>query len=324
MIKKLKKQLEESHHIVLLGHRNPDGDATGATLALCGVLRSIGKDVHVIMPNNYPDNLAWISGAEEIKVFSKSPEEVKALLLAADMLVALDFNAFSRLDELAEFIPSVPTAMIDHHPYPQIETDLLFSDTSVSSTCEYLTNILYAMDWDQYIDKDIATALFVGIMTDTGRFNHNSSNPQTFRMVANLLEKGVNKDDVVDRVFDRYSESRMRLMGFALNEKMEVFMEQGIAIMALSLEEKQRFNFKQGDAEGLVNIPLSIDGVTRSVFLQEYDDMIRMSFRSKGDDAINQMAAEHFNGGGHKNAAGGTSFLSLDETLTKLKTLFKL
>lgn len=323
MIKLLKKQIEESNKIVLLGHRNPDGDAMGATLGLCGVLKNMGKEVKVVMPNDFPDYLSWLKGADEAAVFSKQPEETQKVLEEADFMVMLDFNAPSRVGDMEAFIPEIPFAMIDHHPMPSFDTPMLFSDTSVSSTCEYLTSIIYEMGLDQYMDKDVATSLFVGILTDTGRFNHNSSNPQTYRMVANLLEKGVDKDAVIDILFDSSTESRLRLMGFILNEKMEIFPEHGLALIALSMEEKQRFNFQAGDAEGFVNLPLSIVGVERSVFMQEYDDMVRMSFRSKGDNAINTIASEHFSGGGHRNAAGGVSFVSLEETLAKVKTIFE-
>lgn len=322
MIKKLKEQIEKANNIVLLGHRNPDGDAMGATLAMCGVLRKMNKKATVVVPNAFPDNLAWISGAEDSVVFDKDEDKTKEVLNSADFLMVLDFNSFSRLGPLEEFIPDIPCAMIDHHPFPSIDTPMLFSDTSVSSTCEYLTSLLYELGFDDFIDSAIATSLFVGILTDTGRFNHNSSNPRTYRMVANLLEKGVDKDAVIDNIFDSFTEQRMRLMGFILNEKMQIFPEQELAIVALSMEEKNRFNYKQGDSEGLVNMPLSIDGVNRSVFMQEHDDMVRMSLRSKGDRPINKIASDNFEGGGHPNAAGASSHLTLLETEAKIKSIF--
>lgn len=305
-----------------MGHRNPDGDALGSTLAMCGVLRQMGKVATVIVPNECPSYLAWLPLVEEVLVYDNDETAVKASLAEAELLMALDFNAFSRLGEMGDQMPNVPCVMIDHHPYPEIDTPLLFSDTSVSSTCEYTTQILYQLGWDKYIDKDIATSLFVGILTDTGRFNHNSSNPETFRMVANLLEKGMDKEAVMARLFDSSREARMRLMGFVLNEKMQLFPEQGLSLITLSMEEKNRFNYQQGDAEGFVNIPLSIDGIYRSVFMQEHDDIIRMSFRSKGDRPVNEIASTHFGGGGHANAAGGSSEESLDDTLAKVKAVF--
>ncbi len=321
MIELLKKEIEKAERVVLLGHRNPDGDCIGATLAMSHILKQLNKKATVILPNDIPAYLKWLEGADDILTFSNQPEQVAETLKEADFLFVLDFNAFSRLGEMEDLIPSVPCVMIDHHPEPEIDTPLLFSDTSVSSTCEFLTDILYQLDYDQWIEPQCATALFVGILTDTGRFNHNSSRPQTYRMVANLLEKGVNKDEVMDLLFATSTESRMRLTGFALSEKMEIFPEHGLSIMSLSLEEKKRFDFKQGDAEGLVNMPLSISGITRSIFMQEYDDGIRMSFRSKGDIAVNTLAAEHFGGGGHRNAAGGSSNDSLEHTLIKVKEI---
>lgn len=322
MIKMLKEHIEKASEVVLLGHRNPDGDAMGATLAMCGVLRKMNKRATVLVPNKFPDNLACMSGADEVVVYEGDEEKAKATLESADFLMVMDFNSFSRLGDLEVLMPDIPCAMVDHHPYPGIDTPMLFSDTSVSSTCELLTNIIYDMGMDEYVDEAIATALFVGILTDTGRFNHNSSKPRTYRMVANLMEKGVDKDGVIDRVFDCYTEQRMRLMGFVLNEKMQLFPEQELAIVALSMEEKNRFDYKQGDSEGLVNLPLSIDGINKSVFMQEHDDMVRMSLRSKGDRPINKIASEHFEGGGHANAAGASSFLSLAETEAKVKGIF--
>lgn len=324
MIDLLKTRIEESQDIVLLGHRNPDGDCTGATLAMQQVLTAMGKRSQVILPNAIPDYLRWLQGANEILDYAKHPEEVKTALQKADLLMALDFNAFSRLDEMQEYLPTCPCVMVDHHPDPQIDSDLLFSDTSVSSTCELITSLLFQMGYEHYLDVHGAAALFTGILTDTGRFNHNSSNPQTYRIVADLLAYGVDKDAIIDRVFDSYTEKRMRLMGFALSERMEVFKSKNMAIISLSLSDKERFNFQQGDGEGLVNMPLSIKGIRCSVFMQEYEDRIRMSFRSKGDFAVNAIANEHFNGGGHRNAAGGTSFDSLTLTLAKVKDVFGL
>lgn len=321
MIDKLKKQIDKVQNIVLLGHKNPDGDAIGSTMAFKGVLQHLGKKVDVIFPNKYPDYLGWIKGLDESIIFDDDTEKALATLAAAEFVIMLDFNSLIRIDQLGEHIPNVPVAMIDHHPYPDVETPMLFSDTSVSSTCELLTDILYQMQYDCYIEKDEATALFVGIITDTGRFNHNSSNPRTFRMVANLLDKGVDKDGVFDRIFDCFSEKRIRLLGYILNEKMLIYPEQGISIIALSMKEKESFGFKSGDAEGFVNYPLSVVGIGRSIFMQESDDRIRMSFRSK-DIAVNTVASEHFNGGGHAKAAGGTSFASLDETVAKVKEIF--
>jgi len=322
MIEGLKQALSNANKIVLMGHKNPDGDAVGATMAWRGLLKKMGKDVHVVYPTAMPPYLTWIAGANEALVFEKEEAAVLQLLEDSDFMLMLDFNAPSRLGALEEQLPHKALAMIDHHPDPQFKSDWLFSDTSVSSTCELSTSILYDMGWDSFIGADEATALFVGIMTDTGRFSHNSSHPQTFRMVANLLEKGVDKDAVIDRVFDSFSENRTRMMGYLLHEKMMIFPDQQLAITSLSLEEKERFSFQTGDAEGLVNMPLSIKGVTRSVFLQEYSDMIRMSFRSKGDDPINLIAQTHFAGGGHKNAAGGVSYQSLADTIAKVKAVF--
>lgn len=321
MIEQLKKQIEEAEHVVLLGHLYPDGDAVGATLAMCGVIEAMGKVATVIYPNDFPPYLSWLNGAEHALIFSREPERVKNVLSRADFMIMLDFNDASRLDELQHCLPNLPFAVIDHHPSPAFDTPLLFSNTEVSSTCELLTNLLYQMNMEVYIDQNAATALFVGILTDTGRFSHNSSRPQTYRIVANLLEKGVEKDVVIDRVFDSFSEGRMRLMGYVLNDKMEVFPEKGLSIIALSSEEKKRFNFQSGDAEGLVNMPLSIVEVNCSVFMQEHENLIRMSFRSKGDFQVNKIAAEHFDGGGHPNAAGGTSHLSLEATLTRVKEI---
>ncbi len=323
MIEKLKQALSGAQKIVLIGHKNPDGDAVGSTLALSSVLTNMGKDVKVIYPTMVPPYLMWLHGAEDAYIYEKNEEQTKIALDWADFLVMLDHNAPSRVGDMEAVLPTdKPLAMIDHHPHPAFETELLFSDTTVSSTCELLTRIIYDMQWENYIDKDAATALFVGIITDTGKFSHNSSNPETYRIVANLLEKDVEKDEVISRIYDDFSEDRMRLMGHLLNNILEVFHKQGLAIMYLSMEDKEKYNYQVGDGEGWVNIPFGIKGVKRSIYMQEYPENIRISFRSKGDIAINEIAAEHFEGGGHKNAAGGTSYESLSKTLDKIKTLF--
>lgn len=322
MIEKLKQALNGAQKIVLIGHKHPDGDAVGSTLALRKVLVNQGKDVAVVYPTIVPPYLMWLHGADEAYVYENDEALTKEVLDSADFLVMLDHNAPSRVGDMEVVLPLCKSiAMIDHHPYPAFETELLFSDTSVSSACELLTRLLYDMQWDDYIDKDAATALFVGIVTDTGRFNHNSSNPDTYRMVANLMEKGVEKDAVISRIYDDFSEDRMRLMGHLLSNNLEIFSEKGIAIMSLSMKDKERYNYQIGDAEGWVNIPFGIKGISRCIFMQEHPDVVRISFRSKGDIAINEFAAEHFAGGGHRNAAGGSSFVSLDETLAKIKTL---
>ncbi len=309
--------------ILILPHVNPDGDAVGSALGLARVLKNSGLLVEVISVNDYPEFYYWMAGHELVTFYSKKPKKVRQLFQESDLLICLDFNHLSRTGDLKSLVEnySKPSVLIDHHPYPQDFPDVLISHPECSSTAELVYHVLNALNFDKYLDREAAEALFCGIMTDTGSFDYNVSDPQTFQTVGELLKFGIDQDYIHGQVFDNYSADRMRLMGYCLNECMEVFPEYHAAVMYLSKETQKKFNFVPGDSEGFVNYPLSIKGIHFSTLFTEKDDMVKASFRSKGEFPANEFASENFNGGGHRNAAGGEVYASLTETLDRYRKL---
>lgn len=308
---------------MLIPHINPDGDAIGSVLGLSAVLKNAGKKVVVVSPNHFPDFLKWMKDAKEVLVYINAREKATRILSEASLLICLDFNHLSRTGEMRELIEKHAgrSVLIDHHPYPQGFTDIEFSHPDYSSTAELVYQVVKAMGYEKHIDLPAAECLFCGIMTDTGSFDYNVSDPQTFNTVSELIAHGVNPEDVHGRVYDNCSVDRLRLMGYCLSECMEVFPEYHAAVMYLSRETQRRFNYQKGDSEGFVNMPLSIKGIHFSAFFTENDDQVKASFRSKGEFAVNEFATAHFNGGGHRNAAGGEVFTTLKETVSKFRKL---
>ncbi|WP_163706944.1 DHH family phosphoesterase [Mangrovibacterium lignilyticum] len=323
-IKRLRAAIDEQEGtIVVVPHVNPDGDAIGSVLGLSRILKNAGKQVVVISPNHFPEFLKWMNGSGELVVYVNAREKAAQIIDDANMLICLDFNHLSRTGEMKDRVENWKgkSIMIDHHPFPQGFADLQFSHPDYSSTAELVFHITKAMGYEKYIDQDAAECLFCGIMTDTGSFNYNVSDPQTFKTVSELLAFGVNPEDIHGRVFDNYSVDRMQLMGHCLSECMEVFPEYNAAVMYLSRETQNRFKYQKGDNEGFVNMPLSIKGIHFSAFFTENDNQIKASFRSKGEFAVNEFATAHFNGGGHRNAAGGEVYSSLHETIERFRKL---
>jgi phosphoesterase RecJ-like protein len=320
--KLLTEVLATKPRILITTHANPDGDAIGSMLGLYLALKKEGYTVSAISPNEYPDFLSWMPGNEEVKDFTKNRSHARMLIREADVIFHLDYNEIKRSGEMAESLAASPAfkVMIDHHPNPQLETNLSISRTEASSTAELIYEFLSEL-FPQPFNKEICECIYTGIMTDTGCFSYSSSRPRLFEIVSKLLEFGIAKDDISRNVFDNYSESRMRLLGYCLNEKMQVLPQYNTAFMSLSLEEQLRFNFTTGDSEGFVNYPLSIKGIRFTALFVERKDRVKISFRSRGSFPANAFSKEHFGGGGHLNAAGGESFLSLSETIQKFLAL---
>jgi phosphoesterase RecJ-like protein len=310
-------------NVVLLIHANPDGDALGSALGLSRILTNRGHRCMVISPNDFPGFLKWMPGATNICLLNEALDKGVGSLGKADLIFVIDCNELSRFSQLnAAFATSgAYKILIDHHPSPELQVDCILSDTSASSTAELIYRFISEAGFQDDIDRDVADCIFTGIMTDTGCFSFNSSNPETFETVARLLGFGIDKDEIYSRVYDSYSMERMRLLGFSLNEKMEIIPEYHTAIITLSVSELARYNFQPGDTEGFVNMPLSIKGIWFSVLFMEKEDMIRISFRSKGNFAVNDFSAKYFNGGGHVNASGGEWYESLDATVSRFKAL---
>lgn len=296
-------------NIVVVGHSGPDGDAMGSILAMTHYLRKQGKNVVPMTPNACPDFLQWLPSNDQVVVYRNKADKAKDILSRCNLVICLDFNALSRLEDMQQAVEdcAAERIIIDHHLNPESTAVLTVSDPEASATCEILFCILHQLGAYEEMDKDIATCLYCGIMTDTGVFAYNSNRAELFRVVAMLLEKGINKDKIYKQVYYSYSEERMRLMGYILNEKMQYFAEEHTAVFALTEEEMLRFKYNRGDAEGFVNLPLQIKGTRLSISLREDTEKakIRVSLRSVGTFDCSKMAAKFFNGGGHQNAAGG-------------------
>lgn len=324
-IAKVKEVLSENvRDIVIIPHVNPDGDAVGSSLGLWRVLKNAGYAPTVLSPTDYPTFLKWIKGTEEVKVYEHEQAVCKEILNRADLVFLLDFNAPDRAgNKLGTLIEKItkPIILIDHHPDPADVTELMFSHTEASSTAELVYRFVESLDMDKHLDKDAAEALFTGLITDTGSFSYNASSPDMYEVVSRLLEKGVDKDRINDHIYNNFSTHRMRLLGYSLDKKMKVFPEYHAAYISLSREELESYHFEPGDTEGFVNYPLSISDVIFTALFMEKDDLVKISFRSKGGFPTNEFSGMHFNGGGHINASGGESRLSLAETIKKFEEL---
>ncbi|MDB4678298.1 DHH family phosphoesterase [bacterium] len=314
----LKELLSTPKKIAIVAHKSPDGDAIGSSLGLYHYLINKGHEVEVVMPNDYPVFLKWMPGNDKIVLHEGNEKNAEALINAAEVLFCLDFNTPSRAFGLEEVIQRSENVkvMIDHHPQPDDYVNFMLSDTSACSTAE-LVHRFAGMMGDKIPNKESGECLYCGIMTDSGSFRFPSTTAETHRIVADLLDLGVKNDEVYNLVHSTSSEHRLRLLGYCIDDKLEVHPKYATAFISLSLEEKKRFRFEKGDTEGTVNYPLSINGVHFSAIFIEAEDMVKISFRSIGNFDVNQFARENFEGGGHRNAAGGKSDLSLQATIEK-------
>ena len=306
---------------VIVAHTNPDGDAVGSSLAWAEALRSMGHSVTCIVPNKYPYFLDWMPGIGEIVIF-KNDTEGRALkaVAEADTIFCLDFNSLSRLEILSDTIAANTTArrvLIDHHLSPDKGFDAVFSYPDASSTCYLVYRLIEALWGAEAITRPMAEVLYVGMMTDTGNFAFSSLTPELFRAVAVLVERGIHIPTIHNNVYNAYTEGRARLFGYAINRKMQIIEEGTVAYMSLMEHEMRRFQFQQGDSEGFVNYALTIKKMKMSAIFLAHRKFIRVSLRSRGDVDVNLFARRYFHGGGHKNAAGGKSFDSMEETIER-------
>ena len=319
----VEKWFERADKVVIVSHVSPDGDAIGSSLGLYHFLLSQDKTVHVIVPNAFPDFLKWMPGAKDIIQYNRNKDYADKLINEADVLCVLDLNILSRLDEMKDVVEKSPARkmLVDHHLYPGDFARITISHPNISSTSELVFRLICQLGNFSDITKEGAECIYTGMMTDTGAFTYNSNDREIYLIVGELLSLGVDKDEIYRNVYNNNSESRLRLQGYVLYEKMKVFPQFNAALIALSREEQKKFNYMKGDTEGLVNIPLSIKGVCFSVFLREdtEKDMIKISLRSVGTFPCNQVAAEFFNGGGHLNASGGEFYGTLEEAIELYK-----
>lgn len=316
----LDEVLRTPRRIAIICHVNPDGDAIGSSLAFSQFLRNLGHEVEVMVSNDFPGFLAWMPGAQEILIYEKNADACNEILEKADYIVLLDFNHPSRAGLIQDKLKSLETKkiLIDHHRDPNLPSFICaLSETQVSSTAELVAEVILHYG-EQYLNEAIATNILVGIVTDTGSFAHSVFHPQTFTISAKMIEKSVSYNQIHQLVYDTFSEDRLRLLGYAISNKMEVLDDYATAIIALNKEELARFNYQVGDTEGVVNYPLSMEKMVMSVLVTERQGVIRFSFRSKGDFSVHELAQKYFNGGGHTNAAGGTLCCSMEEALKRI------
>lgn len=323
-IQNIKTLLATPKKIVIIPHRNPDGDAMGSTLGLYHFLLKLKHEVIVISPNEFPEFLKWLPSSKTVKIYEDNKAETTKILQEAELLFTLDFNALHRVGQMENILKELtaPYIMIDHHQKPDDYATFTYSDTQFGSTCEMVYNFIELLGQSDFIDKTIATCIYTGILTDSGSFRFPKTTSKTHRIVASLIDLGVENTLIPNLLFENNSFNRLQLLGRAL-QNMRLMPNLGTSYITLSQTELDSFEHAKGDTEGFVNYGLSIKGIIfTAIFIENKEDkIIKISFRSKGDFDVNQFARDHFNGGGHINAAGGKSELSLEETIIKFEGL---
>lgn len=311
----LQSLIKESENVVLTCHVRPDGDAIGSTLGLYHLLHNLGKNPRGVVPDMMPKNLSFLPGYNDILVYSIQPEECKKYVDKADLIICCDFNGWKRLDNLSPLIKEATCkkVLIDHHQDPSVFSDIVFSFPEMSSTCELVFRIICAIDMESKIDSVTAECLLTGIITDTRNFTVNCSNPEIYEVLIRLLKKDVDKNKIVKEALNTRSLDSFKLENFALSNKLEIFPLHRAALVTLSAKEIDAFNYQRGDTEGLVNRPLEIQGIIYSIFMREDKDCIKVSSRSIKDFPVSEICARLFNGGGHRQAAGGEFYGSLED-----------
>ncbi len=322
LVHKVKREIENAENIVIVSHFGPDGDSLGASLGMWHFLMTLEKTPKVIVPTPPPNFLMWMPGADKALIYVFQQEEADKLIANADLILALDFNTPSRLAMMADVVvnSNARKILIDHHLNPDKDfVNLVLSYPQISSTSELIFRLICRMGHFSDINLGCAECIYTGMMTDTGGFTYNSNHEEIYSIIYELIKIGVDKDVIYRRVYDTFSEHRMRLQGYCIYKKMKIYPEYQAALITLTQEEMREFNYVNGDAEGFVNIPLSINEVIFSVFLREDPDKIKVSLRSQGTFPANKFASEIFNGGGHLNASGGESYTSMEEAVRKFE-----
>ncbi len=323
-INSVKALLSKPQKIVIVPHKNPDGDAIGSTLGLWHFLKNMGQDASVIVPNDYPRFLKWMPGNEDIINFERKNSEAKERISQATLIFTLDFNHLGRIGQMQTELESADATfiMIDHHQEPADYAQITYSDVSMSSTCEMVYTFIEKLGGVQAITSEIANCLYAGIMTDTGSFKFASTTSRTHRVIADLIDKGAENTKIHHQIYDTNTPARLHLLGCAL-KNMVILEKFRTAYITLSQEELDAHEYKKGDTEGFVNYGLTLDGIIFAViFIENKEEgIIKISFRSVGDFSVNEFARKHFQGGGHDNAAGGKSDVSIAETTKFFESL---
>jgi len=319
----LKTLLSLPQRIMITTHYKPDGDALGSSLGLSLVLKEMGHEVLVISPSDYPGYLGWLPGASEIQVFTEQAEFCEGFIHNAHLIFCLDFNHLKRINELGEVVgrSSALKIMIDHHLDPQGFEDFQVWDTEASSTCQLVYRFLDRLNKKAYINKDVATCLYTGIMTDSGSFRFPRTSPDLHRITANLIEAGADNVAIYEKINASQSLNRVQFLGYCLLKKLVVLQEYNTAFFSITKKELDLYQIETGETDGVVNYALSLETIRLAVFFVERNEKIKLSFRSKGSFPANELAAKYFSGGGHLNAAGGESELSMEETIKKFYSI---
>lgn len=325
-LNKFQEFITQYKRVVIVSHVNPDGDAIGSSLAFYFFLLKLGIDVKVIIPNDFPLFLSWMPGIDDILIFDKNTDKGVEYLNSADLICYLDFNHPSRTGLVHNDLchcTKTPRLLIDHHRDTDFSQFAMYlSEVETSSTSELVAEVIQYHGFDKYLDDNIATCLLVGIMTDTGSFSHSIYHPETFEICGKLISPTVDYQLIHSKIYNTFSENRLRLLGHCINNRMTVLKEYHTAYIYLSKSDLEAFDYQVGDTEGVVNFPLMIDDVKMSVLITERQGVIRFSFRSKGEFSVHEVAKDHFNGGGHTNAAGGTLNCTIEQAIKEfLKVL---
>lgn len=316
-IKKFEDLIDISDNILLICHVNPDGDAVGSMLALYHYLIFRGRNVSMLSPNYLQNFLLWMNGADKIQIYLRNRKKAARMIESASLIVYLDFNHPSRLGDTRKLVLKnyCPKVIIDHHANPQLEADLVISDPSSCATAEIVYKLVKEMNGDDFMLPEYGEAVYVGIITDTGNFEHGSYNGDTLRIIASIIDAGIDKGKIFDSIYNNYSEGRMKLMGLALHSRMKIIDGYTAAYIWLTKNDLNAYGYEKGDTEGFVNLPLSVRGVRVAALFVEKEGFIKVSLRSRGSFSVNDFAARYFNGGGHMNAAGGEYYDSLEKSL---------
>ncbi|MFX0558342.1 DHH family phosphoesterase [Maribacter sp. CXY002] len=323
-INALKKLLSTPRKIAIIPHKNPDGDAIGSTLGLWHYLVNEGQTATIVSPNDFPKFLKWMPGADKILNFERHNKEAKRTIEEADIIFTLDFNHLGRVGQMADSLEQANAifVMVDHHQEPSDYAMIMYSDVTMSSTCEMVYNLISLLDGLDHITPEIANCIYTGIMTDTGSFKFKSTTSHTHRVIADLMDKGAENTEIHHKIYDTNSPSKLHLLGCAL-KNMVILEEYSTAYITLSQEELDLYHYEKGDTEGFVNYGLTLDGIRFAViFIENKEEgIIKISFRSVGDFSVNEFARKFFEGGGHNNAAGGKSDKNMEETTSYFKSL---
>jgi phosphoesterase RecJ-like protein len=318
--------LSQPKRILITTHSNPDGDAIGASLALASYLKKKNHEVKVLIPDPYPDFLAWMKGHDEILIFSREKDACMIAIDEAEMIISADYNNLGRLNEAGPLVrqSGAIKVLIDHHLNPSDEFDYKISISQISSTSELIYNFIEKMGDLHLLDKEIAECIYAGIITDTGSLSYSCNYIKTYLILAELFRLGIDGEHLHRLIYDTYSESRLRLLGYSISDQLVVLPEYHTAFITLTKEDLHRFDHQIGDTEGVVNYALSIKDINLAALFMERDGIVKVSLRSKGSFAVNTLAAKYFNGGGHRNAAGANCTTSLEETLATFKQILPL